>query len=307
MAETGELVYIIILNWNGWQDTVECVDSCRKLTYPNFRILLVDNGSTDGSEGLLRERFPDLEFIQTGANLGFAGGNNVGMKYALDKGADYVWLLNNDTVVDGDALAELVRVAASGEKTGIVGSKIYYLAEPRKIWFAGGIWRTNKSYASHRGLNDVDAGQYNEVCEVDYITGCSLLIKSRVIRDIGMMNEEYFLYWEEIDWNAAAARRGWKIVYVPRSMVWHRVSSSLQQQGYLQNRYTIRNCLRFFRRYEPARLLPLFCYIGFDAVKFYTRGQKDVARGYLHGMMDFFAGRSGRIPGAGEHPHREPR
>src|SRR5664279_2479168 len=105
MKDAAKLTYIILLNWNGWQDTIACVESCRKLSYPNFRILIVDNGSTDNSEAILRERLPDIELLQTGANLGFAGGNNVGIRHALAQGADYVWLLNNDTVVDAEALS----------------------------------------------------------------------------------------------------------------------------------------------------------------------------------------------------------
>src|SRR6266568_5938037 len=121
-----KLSYIIILNWHGWQCTIECVESCKKLSYLNFRILVVDNGSTDGSEAILRERFPDVELLQTGANLGFAGGNNVGIRYALEQGAEYVWLLNNDTTVDADALSALVRMAEGDTKIGMAGSKILY-------------------------------------------------------------------------------------------------------------------------------------------------------------------------------------
>lgn len=112
----SDLVYIIILNWNGWQDTVECVVSCLNLRHDNCRILIVDNGSTDGSETFLRKRFPDTELIQTGENRGFAGGNNIGISHAMANGADYVWLLNNDTIVDPDSLSELIRVAKKNER-----------------------------------------------------------------------------------------------------------------------------------------------------------------------------------------------
>lgn len=288
-------VYILMLNWNGWKDTIECIESCLKLSYPNFRILIVDNGSTDESESILRERFPGIEFIQTGANLGFAGGNNVGIRYVTENGADYVWLLNNDTIVAPHSLTELVKVADGDNNIGIVGSKIYYNAEPHKIWFAGGIWRSTKSYATHRGLDEDDIGQYDEICAVDYITGCSLLIKAEVIRQIGMMKEDYFLYWEEVDWNASVAELGWKILYVPDSIVWHKISATIGKRSYLANRYNIRNCLLFFQRHAPQRLFTLFIYIFYDAFKQFRSGQIELAKAYLHGSKDFILRRFGEI------------
>ncbi len=145
VAATAPMVYIILLNWNGWKDTVECVESCRKLSYPDVRIVIVDNGSTDGSETRLRERFPDLELIQTGANLGFAGGNNVGIRYALEKGAEYVWLLNNDTIADAEALSALVQAAEDDQTVGMVGSKIVYHDDPRITLVCRGSARSGKS------------------------------------------------------------------------------------------------------------------------------------------------------------------
>ena len=291
----NKLVYIIILNWNGWRDTLECVESCLKLTYNNYCILLVDNGSSDNSETILRERFPDIPIIQTGSNLGFAGGNNIGIRHALEHGSDYIWLLNNDAIVASDALSELVTVADSEENAGIVGSKIYYHQEPMKLWFAGGVWRTNKSYATHRGQNEEDIGQYDVICEVDYISGCSLLIKSKVVEKVGLMKDDYFLYWEEVDWNASVAEHGWKNYYVPNSIVWHKVSASIGKRSYLANRYYIRNCLLFFQRHEPQRLFSLFCYIYYDAYKQYRNGQIELAKAYLHGSMDFILRKFGKL------------
>jgi GT2 family glycosyltransferase len=295
MTDPDGLVIIIILNWNGWQDTIECVESCRKLSYENFRILIVDNGSTDGSEAILRGRFPDIGFIQTDSNLGFAGGNNVGIRYALEQGADYVWLLNNDTIVDPEALTELVRSAGIDAAAGIVGSKIYYYNEPNKIWFAGGMWRQIKSYARHRGVNEEDTGQYDDICEVDYISGCSLMIRSQVVREIGVMPEDYFLYWEEVDWNARAVARGWKILYVPKSVVWHKVSSSIGEDSPLHYRYSIRNALLFFQRHAPLRCIKVLGYVLYDAAKHYSNGKNDLAKAYLAGARDFFLRRFGAI------------
>jgi len=127
------LVFIIVLNWNGKDDTLECLGSLQQLDYPNFETVVVDNGSTDGSEDVIRSAFPSVNFIQTGRNLGYAGGNNVGIKHALSHGADYVWLLNNDTTVDPNALTALVETAQADPKIAVVGSKIFYYDQPDVI------------------------------------------------------------------------------------------------------------------------------------------------------------------------------
>lgn len=246
-------IYIIILNWNGWQDTVECVESCRKLNYPNFRILIVDNGSTDCSEAILRERFPDIEIISTGENLGFAGGNNFGIKYVIKKGADYIWLLNNDTIVNAETLSALVEIANLDRKIGIVGSKIYYFDNPTKIWFAGGYINWDLGITEHFGIKEFDRGQYEVIKEVDFITGCSLLIKKEVIEKIGLMEEDYFLYYEDVEWCIRAQRAGYKTVYVPKSMLWHKVSASGGgTESPLVLYYNCRNSMFFYKRYLPT-------------------------------------------------------
>lgn len=291
----NDLIYIIILNWNGWRDTAECIESCQKLNYSNFIIIIVDNGSTDDSEAILHKRFPDIELVQTGENLGFAGGNNIGIDRALAHAADYVWLLNNDTVVDPNSLDELVKVAEIDERTGIVGSKIYYYNEPNKMWFAGGLWNRNQSFACHRGINEVDIGQYDGISEVGFITGCSLLAKSSMIKEIGMMKEDYFLYWEDVDWNATAAEKGWKIVFAPQSIVRHKVSSSTEDKSSLQSYYFMRSGLLFFQRHALKQISMFFLRAMSYAISCYRKGQRDVLYGYLKGTKDYLLRRFGHI------------
>jgi len=285
---------ILILNWNGWEDTAECLRSVHALDYPNHGILVVDNGSTDESETNLRRQFPGLEILQTGENLGFAGGNNVGIRHALSRGAQAVWLLNNDTVVEPKALSALVHVLESDRRIGIVGSKICYFAEPKKIWFAGGFWRKGSGLPTHRGVNEIDHGQYDQVCEVDYATGCSLLIRSEVILQIGPLCEDYFLYWEELDWNIRAARRGWKIVYTPSSLLWHRCSASFKGDSYLTHYYLIRNCLLFYRRHAPLYLPRILYRTVRQQAEYRKAGRPDAARGFRDGFLDFFLFRFGK-------------
>lgn len=219
-------VYVIVLNWNGKDDTLECLRSLRSTNYDNYQIVLVDNGSEDDSVKAVRESFPEVEIVETGKNLGFAGGNNVGMKYAAQKGADYVFLINNDTTVDPNYLTELVAVGDSDANIGLIGSKIYYHSEPDTIWFAGGKTNWLKNKGEHIGLNEKDHRQYETQKEVDYLTGCSLLIKKEVIDKIGVLEEDYFLYYEDTDFSMRARNAGYKIVYAPKSIIYHKVSRS---------------------------------------------------------------------------------
>jgi len=168
-------VFIIILNWNNWLDTFECLESLKNNDYPNYEVVIVDNGSDEKPQS----PNPDIKIIYNKENLGFSEGNNVGIKYALEHGADYVLLLNNDTVVSNDFLSKLVKAAESNEEIGMVGSKIYFYDQKDRIWFAGGKvnWLYNKG--TMRGYNEIDKGQYDlpEIQETDYLTGCCILVK----------------------------------------------------------------------------------------------------------------------------------
>ena len=250
-------VFIIILNWNGWEDTAGCVESCRKLTYPNFRTLVVDNCSTDGSEATLRQRFPEVEIIQTGSNLGFAGGNNVGIRHVLAQGADYVWLLNNDTIVAPQCLSHMVQTAEADGQAGMVGSKIYYFHAPSTLWYAGGEVDLEKGGVSrHLGQDEIDEGDYDRPGKTGYITGCSILARRAMIEDVGLLEEAYFLYFEDADWSLRARQKGWKLLYQPAARVWHKEGA--QTKKVYSNRfvyYILRNRFYFVRRFAPQKML----------------------------------------------------
>jgi len=226
-------------------------------TYPDFRILVIDNGSTDGSESFLRKRFPDIKIIQTGKNLGFAGGNNVGIRYALDQGADLVWLLNNDTIVDPECLARMVQIAAADDRVGMVGSKIYYHHAPKTIWFAGGEIDFEKGEVTrHLGKDEDDRGDYDILRETGYITGCSILARREMIEDIGLMEEDYFLYFEDADWSLRARQKGWKLLYEPKAILWHKEGA--QTEKVYSPRfvyYFLRNRFFFVKRFAPGKML----------------------------------------------------
>lgn len=288
-------VIIIILNWNGWRDTLACVASCRKLTWPNYRIMVVDNGSTDDSEKILRQDLTGVEIIQSGANLGFAGGNNIGIRKALELGADYVWLLNNDTVVDPQALTCLVEAMENDSGVGITGSKIFYHDEPGRIWFAGGMWRKGRLHWRQRGANQLDKGQFAEPCMVGSVSGCSMLVRSAAVDKIGLMNEHFFLYWEDTEWCARALAGGYQVLFVPGSMVWHKVSVSAKQSSYAQYYYFTRNGFFFLKSHDPW-LLPIFgLYSILFGLKSILAGNMQPMLGLIHGCRDFILRRKGAV------------
>lgn len=219
-------VAIIILNWNGKADTVECVESLGHIDYPNYEVLIVDNGSTDGSVELFKKMYPGHTIIENPINLGYAEGNNVGIRKAMDEKADYLLILNNDTVVDPKLITELVSVAESAQDIGFLGpTNYYYDYKGRKdvINFAGGTYSIWRGTTRNNGMNEIDRGQYDEVKESSYIPGSCVMVKREVIEHIGLINPDYFTYWEDTDWCIRALRSGYRSVYVPKAKIWHKI------------------------------------------------------------------------------------
>ncbi|GFO68111.1 glycosyl transferase [Geomonas limicola] len=298
----AKTVYIILLNWNGIQDTLECLESCRALTYRSAQIVVVDNASSDGSEDLLRQRYPDLPVLQTGSNLGYAGGNNVGIRYALERGADYVWLLNNDTTVHPEALSELVRVAETEREAGILGSKILSYADPKLIWFAGGWVQADRGETGHVGLGVPDLGQFDAVTDTGYVTGCSLLVKREVIEKIGTMDEGYFLYFEESEWCLRAKRQGYRLLYTPGSVVWHKESVSTRKLAGAWIYYMTRNRLYFMSRNgSKARWFSRFAADLSEVLRLLAKGEfrlvNCMSAGYWHWLTGYRGRREHLVKG----------
>lgn len=265
--ETKTKVYVIILNWNGKKDTQVCLASLAKIEKQlvDFRVIVVDNGSADDSVVSIRKKYPMVTVIPTGKNLGFTGGNNVGITYARQHQADFVWLLNNDTFVDSHVLDSLR--AFRDPKVGICGSKIYFApghefhagryteSERGKVfWYAGGLVDWNNMYASHRGVDEVDHGQYDTQEPTPFVTGCSMMIKRSVFDRIGMLDDRYYLYLEDLDFCLRAKKAGFSLRYVPSSILWHVNAGSSSRPGNpLQQYYQTRNRLLLGFRYATLR------------------------------------------------------
>lgn len=239
-------VTVIVLNWNGGQETLDCLASLRRLDYPCFDVVVVDNCSTDGSTEPIRESFPEVWLIETGANLGFTGGNNVGIRHALDRGADYVLLLNHDTEVASDFLTHLLHAVEADPRVGMAGPLIYYYDYPEIIWSAGGAIDPQRGQARMVGLDELDSGQYGSTSrEVDFVSGCALLARRSVLEQVGLLNERFFAYYEEAEWCVRVRRAGYHILNVPRAKVWHKISPGRRAASPVVHYYMTRNRLLF--------------------------------------------------------------
>ena len=222
-------VAIVIVNWNGQKDTIECLESLYRIDYPDYEIIIVDNHSDDDSVKRIKEFYEGGKFtiIENEENYGFAEGNNIGIQYALKNlNPKYILLLNNDTVVNVDFLKELINAGEKDAQIGILGPKIYYYDKPDVIWSAGCKISWKFARGIQIGTGEVDKGQYDDLKEVEYVSGSAFLIKTDVIDVIGLMDRKYFLYFEESDWTLRANHAGYKSLYVPTAKIWHKVSRS---------------------------------------------------------------------------------
>jgi len=191
-----------------------------RIRYDNLSVMVVDNGSTDDSCSRIRDRYPQVQLMENGANLGFAEGNNVGIRRALGQDADYIFLLNNDTIVDPQIVTELLAAARHNDEVGIYGCKIYFHSEPAKIWYSGAMWDKNDCQFVH-SRTDI-----TEVAVTDYACGCAMFISKKTLRIIGLMDPVFFLTFEETDWCYRALRHGIRSYCVPSAKVWHKISAS---------------------------------------------------------------------------------
>ena len=228
----------MVLNWNGIGDTIECLESLQKIVYPNYEVIVVDNGSDGDDVRVLQERFGDyIHLIRNDRNYGFAEGNNIGIRYALKTlRPDYVLLLNNDTVVDLTFLGALVGVGEAGVDIGVVGAKIYDYVDRDGLQFVWGrvnLWLGQQSQvprivAGNAMRREIDRGQYDHIKDVKigWVAGSCLLIKLEALQKVGLLDADYTLYWEEVDYCVRAGRAGYRVVYTPWASIWHKGGGS---------------------------------------------------------------------------------
>lgn len=303
-------VTVIILNWNDWQDTIECLESLNKVDYDNFEIIVADNGSTDDSviqiDNFLlsfESKFKVLNY-KLRDNLGFAGGNNYVLRQNFqfpNSKPEYILLLNNDTIVSPNFLKKIVSVAESDKKIGIAGPIIYFYDKPDHINSAGSKvnWLMNKG--NYLGYNEKDGGQFGDKpYKVDYVSGACLLIKKEVIDKMGLIPEEYFLYYEDTDWNFQAKKAGYKSVLVPGAKIWHKESASAKKIGAKYIYYHVRNGILFNRRcapfYKKILIHPYNLYVFTkQIIKLFIPSKREWAIAVLMGIKDYYIGKFGKI------------
>ncbi len=258
-------VTVIVLNWNGLADTSALLPTLARSRMPQgwqLRVMVVDNGSTDGSAVAIPREFPEAEFVALAENRRFAGGNNEGLRRAIARGDDAIMLLNNDTEADPGMLEHLILALEQEPGFGAVAPLIYFGAPSQRIWYAGGRCIPALGHASHRGLRALDDGRYRSAEETGYLTGCALLAWRRVWERTGLLDERYFIYAEDCDWCLRARGAGFRLLFVPTARLWHKVSASSGARSPWKIYQRLRANLTMFARHArgPARLtwLPAF-------------------------------------------------
>jgi len=241
-------VFIIILNYNGKDFIQKCLASVFKLDYPNFEVAVVDNNSTDGYFEAVKINFSKAHFIKNEANLGFSAGNNAGIRFALERMADYVLLLNQDTEVEKDFLGKLIEVAEADEKIGLV-SPVIFNGRNKQIWFSGGKIKWLKMRAQH-----IATAASKDFYETEIISGCVLLIKKAVFKEIGLLDEDFFLYYEDVDFSLRAKKAGFKRMVATGSRVYHFEKSEQEKKN--KTYWLVVSGLIFFQKNTPAPLRP---------------------------------------------------
>lgn len=321
MPASSPLVAIVVLNWNGAADTIACLESLCLLKYGNFAIVVVDNASTDDSVSRLvrwgsdrRQDFARMSaeecelvsskssnrrvLIQNYSNLGFAGGNNLGIRYSLNIGAEYIWILNNDTIVSPDSLSPLVEAMSISQNVGITGSCVLYWDRPEVVQTAGMRLGWHNLRISHISQNlKLTDWPVSKQGDVDCLPACSILVNSRMVQNIGQIDESYFMYHEDVDWEISAKRAGWRILYVPSSRIWHKCGGSTKKMTFVGAYYQSRNKLRLIRKNESDLFLllvfPLFFALVRNVIAAIARGEFRNAKYMIIGATDFFLGKKG--------------
>lgn len=292
---------IILVNWNRSDDTLNCLQSIGASTFRDYVVIVVDNGSVAAEIAKLQPGKSDFVLIETGENLGYTGGNNRGVEHALQLGCDYVLLLNNDTFIAPDALENIMRAVAADRRIGILTPKIFFHPARHLIWSAGTFFDWQYMIGYLTGYKVEDRGQFDQERELDYASGCAMLIQSNVIRDVGMLCDDYFAVCEDIDYCLRARKAGYRIKYEPSALVWHIESASsgghdAPQYVYYQLRNYFLLHARWARGSSHLIMSQIFLllYAVKRALRFGLRGKWRSMLGILYGIRDAAIGKLGR-------------
>jgi GT2 family glycosyltransferase len=288
-------VTAVVLNHARPEESLRCLASLARSTYPNLSAIVLDTGHVAGAASELRSSFPDVELVELARNLGYAGNNNVGLERAIERGADWIFLLNDDVVVAPDCVARLVAAGAEGSRIGMTGPTVYDREAPTTVQSAGGEL-TSGWHAAWKSAGDV--GSLNGTPrDVEWLAGCALLVRGELCAEVGLLDQRFFMYWEEVDWCLRAAGRGWRIVHVPGARVWHRRADRVPPPAFTY--YMTRNRLLALRnRYPRARVwLPvagrLVATLAGRSAGPSWQSTPEHRAAMRHGVVDFVRGRFG--------------
>ncbi|MEM3063264.1 MAG: glycosyltransferase family 2 protein [Nitrososphaerota archaeon] len=260
-------IFVVVVSYNSKNDLPDCLNAIDKIRSNNLylKTIVVDNASSDNSVVVARQ-FGNVEIIESRENVGFAGGNNLGIKKAIDSGADWILVLNPDTKVSPNIINEFLKVQNKDKLAGILAPKIYfwpgfefYKKKYNKndygkvIWYAGGIIDWKNILASHRGIDEVDNGQYDVISETDFASGAAMFINANVFEKAGFFDERYFLYFDDVEFCQRAKLSGFRVVFVPKAIVWHKWAQSTGGGSDIQDYFITRNRLLFGLNYSPVR------------------------------------------------------
>ena len=289
MTHYGPRVVVIVLNWCREDLTRKCLQSLEASSFRPAETLLVDNGSEDGSGERLHREFPDVSFIQTGSNLGYAGGNNRGIEWALAKDAEYILVLNNDTEMDTECLGLLTDTLRTGHRIGGVAPRVMYHSDPERVWYGGGYFSRMRGLGVHRAGDAVPA-PVGDPEEVTFISGCCCLLDAAALRDIGFFDESFFAYVEDVDLSLRLMRAGYRLMYDPRASVLHHTERADVPPTPFQIRQRDRNRRRLMRKHfgTIARMPFGFWFFITRALllaRFAVTGDRPRARAILSGMF----------------------
>lgn len=224
---TDSSVAIVLLTWNACEQTIKCIKNIKRINYNNYKIIVVDNNSTDNSEEIIRKTFPEITVIQTGNNGGYAGGNNYGIKYALKLNTKYILIINNDIIVDKNFLKNMVTVMDKDDNIGMTCPKIYAGENSKKIWYIEGKINWIKGTTMHPHLGEIDMDERTNPYETDRLAGTALLMRSDMLKKTKiLLNDKYFIYWEDTEISLNVKQAGYKILVIPNAIIWHKESSS---------------------------------------------------------------------------------
>ena len=261
MPESLPRVAAVVVNYNGKEITLQAVESLRRMTYPNFDLVVLDNASTDGSPEAIAAAYPDLRQVRVEVNRGSSAGYAHGFRWAFENGYDYVLLLNNDIEVEPDLLTELVKAAESAPDIGCVGPKCYFHGDRQRLWSAGGILRFRESITRERGYGEIDRGQYDRDAEVDYVNGCAILIRRAAAEAAGMWDDVFYICVDDADFCTRVKRHGFRCLYAHRAVLYHMVAYTTGGYSPGRNFQFGRSGAIYARRYaKPWQWLSYFAF-----------------------------------------------